>query len=567
MCSDAFLRIFLFVLPTCATDDSLTIKNTTLSGKTLAFLLPSLEKIIRDKEEHGVHNTKQGIRVLIISPTRELASQIDKEASNLARAHKKLISHQVLYGGVPKGKDMQAMDRRLPTILTATPGRLLDHLESSFLRDRQMDFSEATAEIDVLVLDEMDRLLDMGFSKDIRRIMQYLPDKEQRQTLLFSATVPPSVKQEIRFCTQKNALTVDCIQDEDPSSHTVNTVHQSYVALPHAKQITGVVEIILHLMNSASSSTDNTDATTPKIVVFFNTTSQVAYYSAILRSLGVPRVLEIHSKISQESRSKTSDKFRNAPSMHASILLTSDVSARGVDYPNVTHVLQVGSATDRETYIHRLGRTGRAGKSGKGILVLVHPDEKVVLDKELGGMKIPLDEELHSVLANDGNESSSSGDTEALLERLPGVLQSDALSRKAQDCYRSLLGFYMQRFKALHFRRVSDQVVDMINEFSEQALLKEKPGLSANAVRQHGLSRHPDISIRRQSDYHHRGSGIDAGRGAYGGNQSHHRGGRGDNRGRDRGRSFDRYDSNGGRERSSNRGSDRRGRNEDRRGY
>lgn len=529
-----------------------------------------MEKIIRDKEEHGVHNSKQGIRVLIISPTRELASQIDKEASTLAKAHKNLISHQVLYGGVPKGKDMQKLDRVLPTILTATPGRLLDHLESSFLRDRQLDFSEAMAEIDVLVLDEMDRLLDMGFSKDIRRIIQYLPDKEQRQTLLFSATVPPTVKQEIRFCTQKDALTVDCIQDGDPASHTVSTVQQSYVALPQAKQITGVVETILHLMNAALSDTDNADARAPKIVVFFNTTSQVAYYSAILRSLGVPRVLEIHSKIKQEARSKTSDKFRNAPPKHPSILLTSDVSARGVDYPNVTHVVQVGSATDRETYIHRLGRTGRAGKNGKGVLVLVHPDEKVVLDKELGGMKIPLDEELHNLLANDDEESRRSDETKALLQRLPGVLKSDMMSRKAEDCYRSLLGFYMQRFKALRLPRISDQVVDMINEFSEQALLKERPGLSEKVVSQHRLRNHPGITIRRQSDSYHRGPGMVAGRGARGGNQFQQPGGRGGNGGRDRGRSFDRYDSNGGaggRYRSSSRGVDRRGRNEDKRGY
>ena len=526
--------------------------------------MPPLERIIRDIEENG-SKAKDGIRMLVISPTRELASQIDKTAANLTKAHKGIISHQVLYGGVPKGKDLQQLDRRLPTVLTATPGRLLDHLQSSFLRDRQLDFSEALGQVDVLVLDEMDRLLDMGFSKDIREIMQYLPHKDERQTLLFSATVPPSVKKEIRFCTQANALDVDCIQDEDPASHTVNTVQQYHVSLPQSKQISGVVETILHLMNSSSSvDAANTDVTAPKIVVFFNTTAQVAYFAGLLRGLGLPRVLEIHSKLKQESRAKTSDKFRNAPPKHPSILLTSDVSARGVDYPNVTHVLQVGSASDRETYIHRLGRTGRAGKSGKGILVLVHPDEKTVLQGELKGMKIPVDEELQEVLHNDDGESSSGPEITALLQRLPQVLQSDAMNNKAQDCYRSLLGFYIQRFKTLRVRRSIEQVVDMINEFSEQALLKERPGLSAKVPQQFGLSRHPGITIRRHSESD-RGGGFGSGRGAYGGgNQSRNGGGNGGDRGRGRGRSFDRFDSDGsfgGRSRSNNRGGgDRRGR-------
>jgi len=310
-------------------------RSRTGSGKTLAFLLPPLEKIIRDiekKNEEGSHKKDQRIRMLIISPTRELASQIDSTASMLTKAHRQIVSNQVLYGGVPKGKDLQQFDRRMPTILTTTPGRLLDHLQSSVLRDRAIKFSETLKNIDVLVLDEMDRLLDLGFSRDIQQILKFLPPKNERQTLLFSATVPPSVKKEIRNATQSNAVTVDCIQDEDPASHTVNTVQQSHVVLPNAKQISGVVETIQYLMNAeynVEGEVDDKNNKAPKIVVFFNTTAQVTFYAALLKALGMPRVLELHSKINQDQRSKRSDKFRKAPKDKPSILLTSDVSARG----------------------------------------------------------------------------------------------------------------------------------------------------------------------------------------------------------------------------------------------
>lgn len=552
-------------------------RSRTGSGKTLAFLLPPLERVVRELEENKSTVNKDGVRILIISPTRELASQIDSTAANLTRAHKRL-SHQVLYGGVPKGKDLQQLDRRLPTVLTATPGRLLDHLQSSFLRDRRIDFSEALRNIDVLVLDEMDRLLDMGFSRDIRQIMQFLPHKDDRQTLLFSATVPPSVKKEIKFCTQGNSLSVDCIQDEDPASHTVNTVQQSYVAVPQSKQITGVLQTILQLMKPSEEPGSHA----PKIVVFFNTTAQVSFFASLLKELGMPRVLELHSKIEQDQRSKRSDKFRNAPSDHPSILLTSDVSARGVDYPNVTHVVQVGSASDRETYIHRLGRTGRAGKSGKGILLLVHPDERAVFRSELKGMQIPEDKELKELLASDTDGEVYNGTPEALelLQKLPQVLQRDTMRKKSQDCYRSLLGFYVQRFKALKMRSSGDIVVDMINEFADQALLPERPGLSFRAVQQFGLERHPGITVSRKSDNDRGGRGGGSGgmgrggmgRGRSGGNNSGYgedRGrssgnnsGYGEDRFQNKGQPQDRYDSDGsigGRGRSNNRNNDRRG--------
>jgi ATP-dependent RNA helicase MSS116, mitochondrial len=451
--------------------------------------------------EEGGNNRKNGVRILVISPTRELADQIHKTALGLSKAHKNLVSSQVLYGGVPKGQDLRNMDRERPTILTATPGRLIDHLETSFLRNSRMEFKTAIQDVDVLVLDEMDRLLDMGFKEDIRRILGFLPPKQNRQTLLFSATVPPTVKEEIRNCLKGDYDTVDCIQESDPSSHTVNTVQQSFVALPPTKLVTGVVALIQNLQQSSPQA---------KIIVFFNTTSQTSFYASLFknkaRSTG-ERVLELHGKISQSTRSNVSERFRQAP---AGVLFTSDVSARGVDYPNVTHVLQIGAASDRETYIHRLGRTARAGKTGEGILVLLQDEVKLgILKKELTSLDIPKNTELQQLL--DDDESTSRED----MKWLPVALQDVDMRKKAEDCYRGMFGSHFQQLKRLGSRRPADEVVSFINSFAAQAGLKERPGISSRTLTQHGCLNHPELTVGRGGDSSSGGSG---GRGGGSGN-------------------------------------------------
>jgi len=193
----------------------------------------------------------------------------------------------------------------------------------------------------------------MGFREDVRQLLTYLPPKHSRQTLLFSATVPPSVQEMIDECVKSERVLVDCIQEDDPNTHVVNTVEQSHAIIPKDKLVWGIASTILDIM-------DNNER--HKILVFFPTTSQVSYFSALFNKGLGRRVLEIHSRKNQDVRSNTSDRFRQA---QQAVMFTSDVSARGVDYPDVTHVIQIGTARDRETYIHRLGRTGRAGKAGK----------------------------------------------------------------------------------------------------------------------------------------------------------------------------------------------------------
>lgn len=260
-------------------------------------------------------------------------------------------------------------------------------------RVRGTPFAEMIGNVSSWVLDEADRCLDMGFRTDmeyilgVRKQYQQADQLAKNQTLLFSATLPKDLRAIMASHMRKDYLTVDCVHDVDPMSHTNSSVDQSYVTLPHDKSdprwISGMVDIledIIHVQNPDDF----------KIVVFFPTTAMCQFFSSVLTTIFKIPGMEIHSKKSQSNRTFTSDKFRK---WKKGILFTTDVSARGVDYPNVTHVVQYGSAENRETYIHRLGRTGRAGKVGRGIIIMgTENEERAFVNKELKGLDVKLDE-------------------------------------------------------------------------------------------------------------------------------------------------------------------------------
>jgi ATP-dependent RNA helicase MSS116 len=226
-----------------------------------------------------------------------------------------------------------------------------------------------------LVLDEADTLLDMGFRSDIDQIADFFPKTPIRQTFLFSATVSPAIRQVAREVLDKDHVFIDVVSKDSSPVHA--HIPQHYTVLPSAKeQLPHLFRIIAHdqLANPGKS----------KIMVFLNTTKQTQLFASLLRELSkttlpAPRsyIYEIHSKRNQSARSKASQAFRGDRS-GASILVTSDVSARGIDYPNVTRVIQVGSPTSTEQYVHRIGRTGRAGKGGRADLLLLPLEENFV---------------------------------------------------------------------------------------------------------------------------------------------------------------------------------------------
>jgi ATP-dependent RNA helicase MSS116 len=429
----------------------------TGTGKTMAFLLPALERILENPIEGQVN-------MLILCPTRELASQIAEQTRQLISTHPG-ISYQVMFGGASRTRDVERLEYRVPTILVATPGRIQDHFDNTYVRDKR--FSTLFHQTQILVLDEMDRLLDMGFRSAVEQIITYLP--LQRQTLLFSATLPPGVKHLIERNMRKDFVMVDCIHDSDPTTHTNELVKQSHVVVPQDKLVMAKVAIFLDILQDPNA----------KMIVFFPTTKMVNYFAELFNH-GLGRsVMELHSGKSQAYRTSASNRFRE---LKRGVLFTSDVSARGVDYKDVSHVVQVGMADSRETYIHRLGRTARAGKKGHGILILSEIEQGFL--RMLNGLDIPVDEEMQALVNNPPSD--------AVVKELEPVLESirtgrnPSLVKSAQGAYRGMMGYYRGQLKRIGVQS-PEQLVQFINSYSIQTGLSKVPEVSAKSAQTLGL--------------------------------------------------------------------------------
>ena len=289
----------------------------TGTGKTVAFLLPAIERLLQ------MENNENNVGILVISPTRELATQIGDQAEKLAQFHRGM-SVQVMFGGTNMKRDITRLSQLLPTILVATPGRLLDHLQSTRLNGKQSFGRDVMSQTPLVILDETDRLLDMGFRREISKILGYMPRSTHRQTLLFSATIPPDLKAIMAQNMKPDYIEVDCINDGDAASHTNAQVQQSHVILPNnsGRFVSSVIEVVRLALEYDSAETP------AKIVVFFPTARLVNFFAEVFSEGNIASipVLELHSKKSQSYRNRVSDDFRKAK---RSILFTSDVSARG----------------------------------------------------------------------------------------------------------------------------------------------------------------------------------------------------------------------------------------------
>lgn len=385
------------------------------------------------------------------------------------------------------GRDMNLLNKRLPSILVATPGRLLDHMENTKLSNGKKFGYDIMRETQILVLDETDRLLDMGFRNEIKKIMSYLPKQEKRQTLLFSATVPQELKKIMAENMKKDYVEVDCIHDggnnPDGGTHTNSLVKQTYTVLPSLEnQVTAVVQLVKQQMEADPNH---------KLVVFFPTARMVGYFAEFFNlGLGID-VIELHSKKSQGYRNKASDKFRKAM---RGALFTSDVSARGVDYPNVTAVIQVGLPESREQYIHRLGRTGRAGKEGQGILVLAPFEAKFV--KELKNIEISENKEATELISGPVDPKI----TKSVAAVMARIRSGDAtLTVSAEQSYQAFIGYYRGHMKRTTINS-KDALVATANSMAKVMGLKEQPGLTKKAIGKMGLKGIKNLRIISEAD-------------------------------------------------------------------
>ncbi len=296
----------------------------TGTGKTAAFALPILQRLDANQSGHQ-HN---GIRALILSPTRELASQIGDSFQSYGRYTD--LRQIVIFGGVGQQPQVQALRRRVD-ILVATPGRLLDLMNQGVVNLKT---------VEIFVLDEADRMLDMGFIHDVRRVIKALPTK--RQTLLFSATMP----QDIEDLAQR-ILTNPVRVEVTPQATTVEKIDQS-VFFVNKKDKRALLE---HLL---------ADKAIKRVLVFTRTKHGA---NKLVRQLDGSSIQSeaIHGNKSQSARERALANFKSG---RTRVLVATDIAARGIDVDDVTHVINFDLPNEPESYVHRIGRTARAGASG-----------------------------------------------------------------------------------------------------------------------------------------------------------------------------------------------------------
>ena len=321
----------------------------TGTGKTAAFGIPILE-LLNEKQY-----SKKGIKALILTPTRELAIQIDESFAAYGKFTR--LTHSVIFGGVSQVSQVQKLKRGVD-ILVATPGRLLDLMNQGHINLRDLE---------VFVLDEADRMLDMGFIHDVKKVIKHLPEK--RQTLFFSATMPDEI-QKLANMLLKNPKKVEVT----PASSTVDKIQQRiYFTNKPDKG-----KLLLHLLESNGISS----------ALVFTRTKHGA--DKVVRFLGKAKIKSaaIHGNKSQNSRQNALNNFKNG---NLSVLVATDIAARGIDIDELSHVFNYDLPNIPETYVHRIGRTGRAGNEGMAISFCAAEERKELRDIEkLAAIKIPV---------------------------------------------------------------------------------------------------------------------------------------------------------------------------------
>ena len=537
----------------------------TGTGKTLAFLLPVLQNIIsidpdlgeRAANRRSKRTTADDIRALIISPTRELAEQIAAEASKLV-ANTSLIV-QTAVGGTQKSAGLRAIQQQGCHILVGTPGRLKDILSDPYTRVEAPDLS-------ALVFDEADRLLDQGFWPEIQEIMRLLPTpaEKDRQTMMFSATIPKEVVSLVRSTLKPGFQFVKCVADNEDPTHA--NVTQRIVRL---NGFENSLPTLTEICSRCVEESQQPGGKPFKAIVYFNGTAEATMASSALNRLQSPgnqqapsntfgrnannhpwpetRILEIHGRLTQAARTRAAEVFRNAKS---AILLSSDVTARGMDFPNVTHVIQMGLPPTREQYVHRIGRTARAGKEGEGWLIL-NPLESGEARQRLKNLPIQRDTSLEIAAMDMTKEAQVPVKAGQLLSMYQDALRKVSDVEKG-DVYRAQLGIHQW----LSDKTALMQGMNNLARFGWG--MSQPPPISHGLALRLGLTRIPGVNIGQMPDREPRGGTDYGSRGGSGGRDRGMSGGSG---GRDRGMSGGRggYDRGGFDDRGGRGGNDRGG--------
>ena len=377
----------------------------TGSGKPLAFLLPAIELLYSLK-----FKPRNGTGAIVITPTRELALQIFGVARELMANHSQTLG--IVIGGANRRQEAEKLTKGV-NLLIATPGRLLDHLQNTT--------GFVYKNLKTLIMDEADRILEIGFEDEMKQIVKILPT-EDRQSMLFSATQTTKVEDLARASLKRRPVYINVHEDRDFS--TAEGLEQGYVVCDSDKRFLLLFSFLKRNLKKKK-----------KIIVFFSSCNCVKYYSALLNYIDIP-VLDLHGKQKQQKRTATFFEFCNAKQ---GILLCTDVAARGLDIPEVDWILQFDPPDDPRDYIHRVGRTAR-GSAGKGkSLMFLIPQELGFL-RYLKAAKVPLNE-YEFPLDKIANVQSQ-------LEQL--IKNNYWLHQSAKDGYRA----YLQAYASHHLKTV-----------------------------------------------------------------------------------------------------------------
>jgi superfamily II DNA/RNA helicase len=327
----------------------------TGTGKTAAFSIPLLQRMLKH-ENPSVSPARHPVRALVLAPTRELADQVAENVKKYAK-HTNLRS-VVVFGGIDMKPQTAALKAGVE-VLIATPGRLLDHIEAKNCVLNQVEY---------VVLDEADRMLDIGFLPDLQRILSYLP--KARQTLLFSATFSPEIKRLAQSYLQDPIL----VETARPNQ-TASTVEQRFIAVSDDDKRAVVKQILKERAISQA-------------IVFVNSKLGAARLARTFERDGL-RTAALHGDKSQDERLKSLDAFKRG---EVDLLVATDVAARGLDIADLPAVFNFDVPFNAEDYVHRIGRTGRAGASGLAVTLVAKSDARLVADIEkLIKRKIDLD--------------------------------------------------------------------------------------------------------------------------------------------------------------------------------
>lgn len=336
------------VIPLALKDNDIVVKSQTGSGKTAAFAIPICERV--DIEEKAP-------QALILTPTRELAVQVKEDITSIGRYRK--VRCAAVFGKQPMELQIRELKQRVHVIV-GTPGRVLDHIDRENIKLEKIKY---------LVLDEADEMLSMGFIDQVEAVINSVP--KDRITMLFSATLPEAIE---RLCN-KYMINPQKIEI-NPDKLTVEKIDQLYYQIAEDDKFE-LLNRVLYIENPDSC------------IIFCRTKDKVDYLAAKLKGRGYP-AMEIHGGMVQQDRLETMRSFKRG---EFRILVATDVAARGIDVEEITHVINYDLPLEKESYVHRIGRTGRAGSQGRAITFVTPYEDKFLLSiEEYIDMKIPKEE-------------------------------------------------------------------------------------------------------------------------------------------------------------------------------